>query len=91
MTAAFGTEASAWADEEGSKLYFQKKDQQAREDVPVEAGDALADQMAEFARCVRGGGAPETGGPEGIEVVAVQEAIIESAASGKVVEVSQYR
>jgi len=91
VTFAFGTDACAWAEEEGAKLYFQKVDQQAREELPVEGGDALADEMAEFARCIRDGGAPETGGPEGIEVVAVQEAVIESAASGRIVEVADYR
>ncbi|MFC1491258.1 Gfo/Idh/MocA family protein [Nitrospinota bacterium] len=91
LTAAFGTEASAWADEEGSKLYFQKKDQQAREELPVEAGDALSDEMAEFARCIRGEATPETGGPEGLEVVAVQEAIIESVETGQVVDVGKHR
>ena len=91
VTSAYGTDACAWAEEEGSKLYFQKKDQQARESLPVEAGDALADEMSEFARCIREGATPETGGPEGLEVIAVQEAIIESAGTGQVAEVSKYR
>jgi predicted dehydrogenase len=91
VTSAFGTDACAWVEEEGAKLYFQKVDQQAREELPVEGGDALADEMSEFARCIREGAAPETGGSEGIEVVAVQEAVIESAASGRIVEVADYR
>jgi predicted dehydrogenase len=91
VTNAFGTEAAAWAEEEGAKLYFQKKDQQARKEVAVDPGDALADQMVEFSRCIREGGEPEAGGPSSIEVVAVQEAVIESAASGKAVDVANYR
>ncbi|MBT3352370.1 MAG: Gfo/Idh/MocA family oxidoreductase [Nitrospinaceae bacterium] len=91
VTHAFGTEAAVWSEEEGAKLFFQKKDQQAREQVDVDAGDALADQMVEFARCIREGGEPEAGGPSSIEVVAVQEAVIESVASGKTVDVANYR
>ena len=75
----------------GLHCFFQKKDQQAREQVDVDAGDALADQMVEFARCIREGGEPEAGGPSSIEVVAVQEAVIESVASGKTVDVANYR
>lgn len=89
--AVFGTQANAWTEEEGAKLYFQKVDQQAREELPCEAGDCLADQMKEYAKCIREGDTPETGGPEGIEVVAVLEAVIESAHTGQVVEVSNYR
>ena len=89
--AVFGTQANAWTEEEGSKLYFQKVDQQAREELPCEGGDCMAEQMAEFARCIREGATPETGGPEGIEVVAVLEAVIESADTGQAVEVSKFR
>ncbi len=46
------------------------------------------DELAEFARCIRDGGRPETGGPEGIEVAAVFEAVVESAATGQAVEIS---
>lgn len=91
LTAALGTEGAAWSDEDGAKLYIQKKEETSRTEISVEAGDALADQMAEFARCIRTGGKPETGGAEALEVVAALEAIIESAQSGQVVEVSKYR
>jgi predicted dehydrogenase len=91
MNSVFGTQASAWAEEEGAKLYFQKVDQQVREELPCEAGDCLAEQMTEFAKCIREGATPETGGPEGIEVAAVLEAIIESVSTGQVVEVSKFR
>ncbi len=91
MNSVFGTEANAWTEEEGEKLYFQKLDQMAREEIPCKGGDALADQITEFAKCIREGGEPETGGPASIEVVAVLEAIVESVATGKVVEVSNYR
>ncbi len=89
--AVFGTQANAWTEEEGAKLYFQKVDQEAREELPCEAGDCMTEQMTEFAKCIREGATPETGGPESIEVVAVLEAVIESANTGQVVEVSKYR
>ncbi|MBT3821149.1 MAG: Gfo/Idh/MocA family oxidoreductase [Nitrospinaceae bacterium] len=91
LTSALGTEAAAWSDEDGAKLYVQKKNETSRTEIPVEAGDALADQMTEFARCIRTGEKPEIGGAEALEVVAAFEAIVESAASGQVVEVSKYR
>jgi predicted dehydrogenase len=90
-TCVYGTEASAWSDEDGTKLYVQKKDEAARSELPVKGGDALADEFAEFARCIRGGGRPEVGGAEGVEVVAVVEAIIESVNTGRAVEVSNFR
>ncbi|MFP6869228.1 MAG: Gfo/Idh/MocA family oxidoreductase [Nitrospinota bacterium] len=90
-TAVFGTEAAAWSDADGKKLYFQKKEEQARTEIPVEEGDALADQMAEFARCIREGASPETGPSEGLEAVAVLQAVIESARRAKVVEVAEFR
>lgn len=85
--AAIGTEASAWSEEDGAKLYLQKTTDQVRSAIPVEAGDALAEEMAEFARCIQGKAEPETGGAEALAVVAVMEAIIESQKTGKAAEV----
>ena len=55
------------------------------------AGDALADEMDEFCKCIRGEATPETGGPEGLEVVAVLEAVVQSATTGQVVDVAALR
>ena len=74
-----------------SKLFVQKKDEPSRSELPVEGGDALADELAEFSRCIRGNGQPEVSGAEGLEVVAVLEAIIESVNTGRAVEVSNFR
>lgn len=89
--AAFGNEASAWSEEEGSRLYVQKNSKFARTELAVEAGDALADEVTEFARSIRGEASPETGGPEGLAVVAVMEALIESHKSGQPVDVADFR
>ncbi|MEK6709034.1 MAG: Gfo/Idh/MocA family oxidoreductase [Nitrospinota bacterium] len=88
---AFGTDGAAWSEEDGTRLYFQGRDENARKELPVEAGDPVAEQLKEFSRCIREGGRPETGGPEGLEVVAVLEAIIESMNTGRAVEVAPFR
>lgn len=90
-TAVHGTEGCGWSEEDGAKLYFQKKDETSRSELPVEKGDALADELVEFSRCIRTGDKPEVGGAEGLEVVAVFEAIVESVNAGKAVDVSDFR
>ena len=90
-TAAFGTKMRAYSEEEGGKLYVAKVGEEARTEVDVVGGDALADEMGEFCRCARGEATPETGGPEGLEVVAVLEAVVRSATTGQVVDVASIR
>jgi predicted dehydrogenase len=51
--------------------------------------DWIAEQLAEFGRCVRGGGRPEVGGEEGTANAAVLEAIIESTRTGRAVLVER--
>jgi predicted dehydrogenase len=84
---AFGDKASAWSYEEGARLYFEKNDEFTRTELEVDAGDAIADEIIEFARSIRGEATPETGGPEGLAVVQVMEALYESHKTGKAVEV----
>ncbi len=90
-TAAFGTKMRAYSVEEGGRLRVAKVGEETLSEVEVEGGDALADEMEEFCRCVRGEAAPETGGAEGLEVVAVLESVVESAKTGRVVEVAAVR
>ncbi|RME51373.1 MAG: gfo/Idh/MocA family oxidoreductase [Caldilineae bacterium] len=89
--AAFGNGASAWSEEEGSKLYFQRNTEFSRTPLPVDPGDAIAGQITEFARAIRGEATPETGGAEGLAVVEVMEALIESHKTGKPVAVADFR
>ncbi|MPZ88461.1 MAG: hypothetical protein GEU81_10375 [Nitriliruptorales bacterium] len=91
MTAAFGTEAAAWNDGDGSRFYVQKAGETERKEVPVDVLDTVRDELEEFARCIRDGERPETGGAEGLEAVAVFEALVESAASRRVVELDEIR
>ncbi len=86
-----GTEAIAWSEEDGTRVFRQSLEQSSREEEPVEDFDALADQMAEFAACVRDGARPETGAPEAIAVVEVLQAIIESLRTGRSVDIADVR
>jgi len=85
--AVHGTEAQAYSEADGSRLFLQRKGEPDRTPVPLQPSDMVVDELAEFARCVRGGGRPEVGGEEGTAAVAVLEAIIESVKQGRPVAV----
>jgi predicted dehydrogenase len=89
--AAYGTNANAWNEQDGAKLFVQRTGEAARTEEPVDTVDTTVDELAEFARCIRHGGRPETGGAEGLEMAAVLEAVVESVASGRAVELSDLR
>jgi predicted dehydrogenase len=89
--AVYGTEANAWNEEDGAKLLVQRRGEASRSEQPVAAIDTIVDELSEFARCIRDGGRPETGGAEGLEVASVMEAILASVASGRAVELSEVR
>jgi predicted dehydrogenase len=82
-----GSEATAWNIDDGARLAVQRTGEKELSDLPFEAVDTVADQMADFALAVTGDGAPEVGGRQGLAVVAVLEAAMESAASGRPVAV----
>jgi predicted dehydrogenase len=90
-TAAFGTKAAAWNDLDGERFYRQDVGEKDRREESVQTLDTVRDELAEFATCVRTGKAPEVGGPEALEVVAVLEGIIESSRDGGVVDLDQVR
>ena len=54
-----------------SRLALRRKD--GREKIDFPERDPLAEQLAEFARAVRGEGSPETGAEEGIAALRVIE------------------
>lgn len=87
----FGSEANAWNELDGAQLFTQARGEPARVEREVETVDTVVDELAEFARCIREGGPPETGAVEGIEVAAVLEAIGRSIASGCAVELAELR
>lgn len=87
-----GTSGAVWNEDDGQRLYFQHVDDAARTEVPVEPNDTIRDEVDAFARAVSDGERPETDGMQGLEVVAVLEAIVASAASGgQPVEVGDFR
>ena len=87
LLAAHGTQAQAFTEAEGSRLFLQKKGEAERSPVPLRPVDWIADGLAEFARCVREGTRPEVGGEEGTANVAVLQAIVESVKVGRPVPV----
>lgn len=86
--AVHDTDGSAWSLEDGTRLSIQRRDDPAPQPHEVDAGDPLAEELDEFAACIRGEAAPETGGAEGAAVVAVLAAIDESVRSGRAVDVA---
>jgi predicted dehydrogenase len=79
--AAHGTDMVAWSEEDGTRLFTLGADD-ARMEQPIEAGDPVVDNLAHFVACIRTGLTPETGGPEGLAVVEILEAMAISAAAG---------
>jgi predicted dehydrogenase len=82
-----GTEAQVWSEADGARLSLVRRGQAERTAVPLTPVDAVVEEMAEFARCVREGTRPEVGGEEGTANIAVLEAIVESAQTGRAVSV----
>src|SRR5712691_10890900 len=82
-----GTEAQAWSEADGTRLFLARRGQSERTAVPLTAVDPVVDELAEFARCVRDGTTPEVGGEEATANIAVLEAIVESSQTGHAVRV----
>jgi predicted dehydrogenase len=77
-----GTEGAAFADRDGATLAFQPQGETSPAEIALGEVDAVAEQLVEFARCVRQGGRPEVSGAEGLAVVAVLEAAQRSVSTG---------
>jgi predicted dehydrogenase len=89
--AVFGTEAAAYNEADGARLFVQQRGEMNREEVELTPVDPVVDQLVEFARSIRGETAPETGGRVALEVVATLEAAVESSRTGRSVDLSDYR
>jgi predicted dehydrogenase len=55
-------------------------------DGPQPFTTALTEQLEDFARCIREGGEPEVGAREGIAALRVSRAVVESARTGRAVD-----
>lgn len=84
-----GAAASASSQDEGTRLFTQRRNETERREVTLEATDPMAEQLAEFARAVRGEGTVETNGEAGLAVIAVLEAAIASVERGETVAVAE--
>lgn len=86
-----GTNGSVTNTENGTRFYWQGRDDEAPREQEIEILDTVADELGEFVRSIRGEATPETGGSEGTEVVAVLEAAVASSESGRPVAVDDFR
>ena len=86
--AVHGTKAQAWHEAHGARLSLVHPGRSEREVVALAAAEPLVEELAEFARCVRERSRPEVSGAEGIANIAVLEAIVESAKTGRVADVA---
>ena len=86
----YGTDGTAHA-EGGKLLHTRATDdwQTATDEVAAPEVNVPAAEMAEFARAIRTGTEPETGGREGLLALGVARAALISAAEGRAVEVAE--
>ncbi|MDQ4107699.1 MAG: Gfo/Idh/MocA family oxidoreductase [Actinomycetota bacterium] len=87
----YGSNAAAWNEEDGKRLYAQARSDPTRSEQAVETIDTMVDEIAEFVRCIRGEAQPETGVTEAIEVAAVLEGIGRSVESGCSIDLADLR
>lgn len=72
--------------DEHSSLRLQRFGQVARDPVPLGRGDMLKEELEEFGDCLRSGRRPEVGADEAIAALAIVEAAIRSAETGRTIE-----
>ncbi len=87
----YGQAAAAFASADGKQLHLQETGSMARTEIALDPVDPVADQLAEFAAAIRGDTTPEVGGREGLEIVSILEAAVESAATGRAVDIADHR
>lgn len=86
----YGTEANAYSEGEGARLFVQQKGREDKVPVPIQPVDILREELEEFARAVHGEEPYEVTPEEAIRVVAVCEAAVRSSQTGRAEEVSQF-
>ncbi len=80
--AVFGTMAAARSEDDGRRLFTASLPDDTWVERPIEPVDGVAANIAAFVNSIRTGEPPETDGEAALAVVAVMEAIVESAAGG---------
>lgn len=86
----YGTEGNVYTEGEGARLFVQKKGSEEKMPVSMPAVDIIREELEDFARAVRGEGAYEVTPQDAIRVVAVLEAVVRSAETGRAVAVSEF-
>ncbi len=84
--ATFTVDLRTWSRSDETDVHSELTVQRLGEDahhLSLERGDMLAEELEEFARVVRTGERPEVGIDEGMAVVAVIEAALRSASTGR--------
>jgi len=72
-----------------SHLEIQHRGSSEHKPIPVGQGDMLREELEEFAECIRNKTRPEVGGPEAVAALAVVQAAIRSAESGRTVDMKE--
>jgi predicted dehydrogenase len=72
-----------------SILYLKRKGKDQKIKVDLEPGEILTEEVREFADCIRNRKAPETGGLEGLQALAVILAAIQAAQTGEAVSLAK--
>lgn len=84
----YATKANLFC-ENGSKLYIQKKDSLAKEEIEVKEVDSILEELEEFADCIRLEKKPEVGGEEAINALAIVQAAIKSVEISRPVTIDE--
>ncbi|MFT7474822.1 MAG: putative dehydrogenase [Verrucomicrobiales bacterium] len=87
----WGTKAAAMNEWDGAQFSVQQSGEKHTTQQEIEILDTVKDELEEFAANLRSGSAPETGGAEATEVIAILEAVVESAARGAIVDLDEVR
>ncbi len=88
MLNVYGKAASAYYDLHHGLRFLEQGEDESRA-VPCEATDTIVDELEEFARAVRGEGAPEVGGARATASLAVIRAGVVSVAERRAVDVAE--
>jgi predicted dehydrogenase len=86
--AIHGTEGSAFAEDDGSRLFLTERGASERTELVLPETDPMGEELREFARCVRTGERPEVDGEAALQTVRVLAAVVESIERGITVDIS---
>ena len=73
--------------DEDTRLQIFKKGRTGGEDIALNVGNPILEEIDEFADCIQTGIKPETDGERGLQALSYIRAAIESARTGKQVKI----